>query len=52
MKDGMVLRRPPVGFALPAIEGEIQEEREEGWVPVVVTEEKTGFVVKDRRKVR
>lgn len=50
--DELVLRRPPMGFTAPVLKGEVQEKRDGQWTPVVVTEEKTGFTVRDRRKIR
>lgn len=48
------IRKPPIGFALPAIEGTVEEDPEHTgkWTRVVVAEEKPGFVVKDRRQIR
>ncbi len=43
-----------MGFALPVVSGEVQAvDPEDGeWKPVVVAEERDGFVVKDKRKVK
>lgn len=55
-----IVRRPPMGFELPsadpapALVGEVQEDPENvgARTPVVVAEQKSGFVVKDRRQVK
>lgn len=50
MANEVVIRKPRAGFALPPTE--ILEKRDDEWTPVVVAEQKEGFVVKDKRKVR
>lgn len=50
-----MLRKARMGFeAPPVLVGTVEEDPENrgDWKPVVVAEEKSGFVVKDRRTVR
>lgn len=48
----VVVRRPAAGFALPPVSGVVEEKKDGDWAPVVVAEEKDGYVVKDKRRVK
>lgn len=37
---------------LPVVSGVVEENRDGQWRPVVVAERRTGYVIKDKRKIK